>query len=174
MNHDEEKREAQKLLGDVVVKFDEIVGLLEESDFIIGQVSRLLRVPALAPNGLPTVLVVDDDELVLRGLARTLKTHFSVTTASGAEDAIELLQSVTFSAVISDMDLGDGTGIDVLRVALREQPDAIRVLHTGGELPKAAMGKRVGHLVQHILKKPADTQQLTTIILSALDASESS
>ena len=170
----EEKREAQRLLGDAVVKFDEIAGLLAESDFIIGEVSRLLRVPALTPDELPTVLIVDDDELVLRGLARALKAQFSVTTAPAVEDAIELLQSVTFSAVVSDMDLPDGTGIDVLRAARREQPHAIRVLHTGGELPKAAMGKRIGHLVQHIVKKPAETQQLTTIILSALDANESS
>jgi len=63
---------------------------------------------------MPTILVVDDEPLVLRATCRALRTAgFQALGAASVKAAIELAQQQGFDAVVSDYDLGDGTGLDV-------------------------------------------------------------
>jgi len=61
-----------------------------------------------------TILVVDDEPLVLRATCRSLRAAgFQALGAASVKAAIELAQQQRFDAVVSDYDLGDGTGLDV-------------------------------------------------------------
>ena len=70
---------------------------------------------------LPKVLVVDD-EPDLRTLYELtlLREGYDIETAGSVEEARLHLQDRVYSAVITDMRLPDGTGLDLLR--LRELP----------------------------------------------------
>jgi DNA-binding NtrC family response regulator len=79
----------------------------------------------------PRILLVDDDALVLRSLARILRREFEVVTAPNAADAIAKLSNDLY-AVITDHDLGpEGDGRAVLAEAGIRAPNAKRILISG-------------------------------------------
>jgi ActR/RegA family two-component response regulator len=147
--------EVDGLLGQLSIVLDDIVSLVSHGDFLIGEAHRLIKHAPTPTGAKPSLLVVDDEELVLKALVRSLRKEFQITTTMTVEEAIELLRTVQFDAVISDFNLEAGNGIDVLRIALREQPNALRILHTGEQLEQVQRYKK-GHLVQHLLAKPCD------------------
>lgn len=61
-----------------------------------------------------SVLIVDDDPAILRGLALFIGRYAKVTTADSAGSAIAALESDCFDTIVMDYDLGNGTGHDVL------------------------------------------------------------
>jgi two-component system, NtrC family, response regulator PilR len=70
-------------------------------------------------SSLPTTpsLLVVDDEPDLRTLYELtlLREGYDIETAATVEDALARLGEHQYSAVITDMRLPDGTGLDVLR-----------------------------------------------------------
>jgi CheY-like chemotaxis protein len=62
------------------------------------------------------VLIVDDNNLVLRAVARLVRYlgHEAIAVESLAA-ARERLRADTFDVVITDLHLGDGSGVDVIR-----------------------------------------------------------
>jgi two-component system response regulator PilR (NtrC family) len=62
------------------------------------------------------VLVIDDEPLLLGAWSRTLRAY-RVTTAGSVVEALAILASTPdgFDVVVSDLMLGDGTGVDVHR-----------------------------------------------------------
>jgi DNA-binding NtrC family response regulator len=80
-----------------------------------------------------TVLVVDNDELLLRMLGSMLGSQFAVTTAASVDEAIDWLGRIEFSAVVSDLELTDPSrsGVWLLGQAREKLPTARRVLISG-------------------------------------------
>lgn len=71
---------------------------------------------ATRPGG--QILCVDDDEAARYLLGRALElAGFTVTTAGGAREGLELLRRHRFNLVISDYQMPDGTGTWMLRQA---------------------------------------------------------
>jgi len=61
------------------------------------------------------VLVVDDDPRLLGIYRRYLRNSYLIVTASSVATALEELKNdPTIEAVVSDYDLGDGTGAQIL------------------------------------------------------------
>lgn len=85
-----------------------------------------------APGATPLHVVVVDDHPVFRlGMAALLDSLHGITVtgqAAGAAQARMLLTGdVAADVVLMDLDLGDGSGIDVMRDVLHERP-GLRVL----------------------------------------------
>jgi len=60
------------------------------------------------------VLVVDDDPIFLRAVVRQLRAYdVEVRTATGMRHALRELTEIRPDVLISDLDLGDGTGFEV-------------------------------------------------------------
>ncbi len=97
---------------------------------------RLHVVPADAMR----VLVVDDEELVLRALSRALEGHEVVCARSGRE-AIQILEAEqAFDLVLCDVMMPDMNGEDVFRAACRVNPGTEQriVFVTGGAFTSTA------------------------------------
>lgn len=72
------------------------------------------------------ILLVDDHPILLEGSKNLINSSelFEVTfTAKSAESAIELLKSEDFDILISDYEMGDLTGGEVVQIAKVAQPD---------------------------------------------------
>lgn len=61
------------------------------------------------------LLIVDDDFEFLRFLSSILKKQYQTYEATGVQEAIKLLESVTVDAICSDFNMRDGTGLELLK-----------------------------------------------------------
>jgi DNA-binding NtrC family response regulator len=79
-----------------------------------------------------TVLLVDDEQGILNVLTMGFKkAGLATTTALNAEDAIKLLDTIAFDAVVTDKNLPGKSGIDLLKVVSEKNPHAARIVITG-------------------------------------------
>jgi CheY-like chemotaxis protein len=122
------------------------------------------------------ILVVEDDHLVRSLAEETLgEGGYKVTSASSAEQAVELLdaESSKFRALATDINLGSGklTGWDVARRAREIEPDLPIVYMTGdGASDWASQG--VPNSI--LLTKPFAPAQLLTAVSQLLNAGSAS
>src|SRR5439155_2665515 len=97
--------------------------------------------PMLLPKNTPreckqmtprTLLLVDDDRLVLDGMATWLREQgYDVHAASGRETAIGQLKERRFDLVLADIRLADGDGFEILAHCRQHYPHTTVVLITG-------------------------------------------
>ena len=114
-------------------------------------------------------LLVVDDEPDLRTLYELtlLREGYDIETAGTVEDALAHLKDRTFSAVITDMRLPDGTGLDLLRRLVEggRREKAI-VITAYGSAENAVEALKAG--AYDYLTKPVDLKQFRAVVASAL------
>jgi len=115
----------------------------------------------------PHVLCVDDEPQVLEGLNLHLRRRYEVLTATGAREALVLLGSTEYPAVIiSDMKMPGMDGANFLSQARRIAPNSVRILLTGqANLQSAISAVNDGQIFRFLLK-PCPPN----ILLTAVDA----
>jgi two-component system, NtrC family, response regulator PilR len=121
----------------------------------------------------PKVLVIDD-EPDLRTLYEfsLVREGYMVHTAEGVEQALEALRNQRFDAVISDMRLQDGLGLDVLRFLTQQQRSERCVVITAyGSAENAVEALKAGAF--DYLTKPVDLKQFRSVVAQAVRSSQS-
>lgn len=102
-------------------------------------------------------LVVDDDNELRRVLVRLLgKAAFDVVDVDSGFKVITMLESAPFDVVVSDVQMPDGGGLDLLRAVRRVDLDVPVILMTG-EPAVAAPAAAVEHGAFRYLTKPLDS-----------------
>ncbi len=116
------------------------------------------------------ILVVDDDTAMREMMALALgKEGFEVRTAATADEAREAFESTNFDVIVTDIYLGDGTGIELLEHSGEACPDARVILVTAhGTVETAASARRLG--VFDYLAKPFEVETLVTRVHAAMQA----
>lgn len=101
-----------------------------------------------------SVLIVDDEPLILHFLAEVLKRKgYDPQLAENGKKALAFLKEENFDLVITDMKLGDLTGIDILRKAKENHPEtAVIVMTAFGTIENAVEAMKLGAF--HYLLKP--------------------
>lgn len=78
-----------------------------------------------------SVLVVDDEAIVLQVLARILPMRgLTVTSARTGEEALEKLQETPFGCVLTDKNLPGMNGLELIRETRKQQPQAACIIMT--------------------------------------------
>ncbi len=119
---------------------------------------------------LPRVLVVDDEPLLRRTIARELRGSFQVMEAADATEAGAGLDTYEdLVAVVSDLDLGPGSnGLEVLQEASRRRPAALRILISGHAQPEDVAEHVRAGLVGRFVAKPWSGGTLHRILVQSL------
>ena len=119
---------------------------------------------------LPSVVLVDDDELVLSTLRNLLEIEggFQVLEFSDSLRAIEELERLPVDIVISDYLMPGINGLDVLKKARSLQPEAMRILLTGFADKQNAIRALNEAGIYQYLEKPWDNDQLLMVLQNAL------
>lgn len=115
-------------------------------------------------------LLVVDDEPDLRTLYELtlLREGYDIETAGSVEDARLLLAEHRYSAVITDMRLPDGTGLDILKqIEAEGRPEKTIVITAYGSAENAVSALKAG--AYDYLTKPVDLKQFRAVIASALN-----
>lgn len=112
-----------------------------------------------------SILIVDDDRLVLRSLARALRRArpgWTIDTESRPDQALALLNQKTYDIVISDLDMPEIDGAQLLREVQKRKPSVVRIAFTGSQDSKSAM-RLVGPAHQYLTKPLAPRDLLDTL-----------
>ncbi|MBO9689233.1 MAG: sigma-54-dependent Fis family transcriptional regulator [Mitsuaria chitosanitabida] len=116
----------------------------------------------------PRLLVVDD-EPDLRTLYEMtlLREGYTLDSAGTVEDALELLGARRYDAVITDMRLPDGSGLDILRwLEQQGRGERALVITAYGSAENAVEALKAG--AYDYLTKPVDLRQFRMVVASAL------
>ena len=115
------------------------------------------------------VLVVDDDQFALRGMARALESEsYQIVTAASGSEALDLLKQDSFDLVLTDLKMPDVDGLEVLRQTREVAPQAVVLMLTGySSLESAIEALREG--AYDYLVKPCSTDELKLKIERGLE-----
>jgi DNA-binding NarL/FixJ family response regulator len=109
------------------------------------------------------VLLVDDEPVVLRGLKRGMATkrpHWNIVSAEGPIEGMCRLEADTYDIVISDYEMPQLNGVEIMKLARRHQPTALRVILSG--ISRQTVGPIPPGLIHGWLSKLHDVDILVT------------
>src|SRR3972149_5281230 len=121
--------------------------------------------------GAETILVVDDDEDILDLIERHLSNRgYEVLTAYDGEQAISLLDKLTFDLVITDLKMPKFDGMEVLKRAKEKDPTIEVVILTGhGTMDSVVEALRDGGAFDSLQKPLHNIKQLSFVTKKALE-----
>lgn len=94
----------------------------------------------------PHILIADDEPSVCLILERTLlREGYKIETAPDGKTALRVLQQKRFDLILLDLNLGDMSGLSLLKAARQQDEDAVVIILTGqGSLQSAVEALRLG------------------------------
>ena len=111
---------------------------------------------------LPTPLI-DTLKLAARAAGELLREGYHIETAANVEEAWQQLQEHSYSALITDMRLPDGTGLDLLhRLEAAGRTEKAIVITAYGSAENAVSALKAG--AYDYLTKPVDIQRLKILL----------
>ena len=117
------------------------------------------------------ILFVDDEPQACKWFARLFADEFSIITAGGADEALQLLRErgPAIAVLITDYRMPMKNGLHLLRAAQSEHRHVVRLLATAyAEKDIAVAAINQGRVLQ-ILEKPFDEAQVRSVLREALD-----
>ena len=120
-------------------------------------------------NANEQILVVDDDEAIRWTLREALQGWgFTSNEAGSVQEGLRQFKADQPAAILLDIDLPDGSGLDVLRELKREQPDSIVIMITGNvQVDNTISALRGG--AYDFIAKPINLEELRITIRNALE-----
>ena len=118
------------------------------------------------PESERTLLIVDDDEPLCQRLARAMERRgFVVQTADSVAAGTRLAGERPPAFAVVDLRLGDGSGLDIVKVIRQTRPAARIVMLTGyGNIATAVAAVKAGAV--DYLPKPVDADAVERALLA--------
>src|SRR5436309_1169938 len=116
------------------------------------------------------ILIVDDEQLMCWALTEALRSwsYASVEASTGAA-ALAVFDTEQPSAVLLDVNLPDGSGLDALREIKRRQPDAVIIMFTANVVVEDTISALRGGAYDFI-SKPVKLEELQVTIRNGIEA----
>jgi len=116
------------------------------------------------------ILVVDDDQAIRWTLSEALRSwSFAPIEAGTVAEALVQFNGESPAAVLLDIDLPDGSGLDVLRQIKQEQPESIVIMITGNvQINNTISALRGG--AYDFISKPISLEELRVTIRNGIEA----
>ncbi|MEO1614205.1 MAG: HD domain-containing phosphohydrolase [Planctomycetota bacterium] len=116
------------------------------------------------------ILIVDDEELVLRGIERQQGENFDISTALGPHEALAMIErDEPYAVVVSDMRMPEINGVELLAKVRQRCPNSVRMVLTGfAELETTISAINQGHIFR-FLSKPCKEDDFADALKDALN-----
>ncbi|MBS4049857.1 MAG: response regulator [Methylomonas sp.] len=120
-----------------------------------------------------TILLVDDEPNIINALKRTLRRDgYSIFTANGAEDALNLLVEHKIALILSDQRMPKMSGVEFLRKVKELYPKTVRLVLSGYTDLESVTGAINEGAIYKFLTKPWDDELLRKNIREAFEFHE--
>ena len=119
------------------------------------------------------ILIIDDEPSNLRALQRLLARQYTVITAGGGAEALELILQHDFAAIICDQRMPQMTGIEFLIKAAELRQQTVRILLTGYTDVETLVEAINSGAVYQYVTKPWNNDDLVQTVRRALEHYES-
>ena len=117
------------------------------------------------------ILVVDDEKMIRWSLGEALRGWgFDPVEASTAATALSSFEAESPAAVLLDINLPDGSGLDVLRKMRQREPEAVIIMITANVLVDETIAALRGGAYDFI-GKPINLEELHVAIRNGIEAS---
>jgi len=114
------------------------------------------------------ILLVDDEERILRSLGMLLRLQYQVFTTTDGNEALQILKREKIHLIISDQRMPIMNGSELLRQAREMAPDTVRILLTGyADADAAVASVNEGEIFRYI-NKPWGPKELRDTIADAV------
>src|ERR1700741_3036969 len=114
------------------------------------------------------VLIIDDEEQIRNLLIDVLGNLYDCSDAGSAEEALAALATTTFDLVISDIDMGGMSGLELVPRVHSLSPDTVVVMVSGNQdIEFAIKALRVGAF--DYITKPIDLRHVEASVERALN-----
>ena len=119
--------------------------------------------------GNQSILFVDDEEMVLRGIVRQQEDDFDITTSLCPKKALRIIENEgPFAVVVSDMRMPEMNGVQFLKQVKKIHPDSVRMILTGfAELNTTIEAVNEGNIFR-FLAKPCQEDAMATALNAGL------
>lgn len=113
-----------------------------------------------------SVLIVDDDKPFCDRLARAMTSRgFSASMAGSVAEGLAAIAVAPPAFAVIDLKLGDGSGLDVMRVLKEKRPDCRAIILTGyGAIATAVVAVKLGAF--DYLAKPVNADEIVAALTS--------
>ena len=119
----------------------------------------------------PDLVLVDDEERILRSLAMLFRPHYNVFMTTDARDALQYVRDHKVHVIVSDQRMPIMRGADLLREVRNVSPNTMRLLLTGySELEAIVASVNEGEVFRFI-NKPWDATELKQTVNQAAEIS---
>jgi len=119
-------------------------------------------------SSLQSLLIVDDDRLILQMLGEIFSKDFTILTATDGEEAIAVLRKEPVVAVLCDHMMPKVTGVEVLKECVTLQPDAVRILVTATERVQDVRDAVNLARVHRVVVKPFRVLEVSGLVKGAI------
>jgi FixJ family two-component response regulator len=122
------------------------------------------------PRHAPPVVFVDDDELVLKAIARLFQFQpYEALTFRDPKEALEFIRERAVQVLVSDLRMPEIDGLELLRQAQEANPDAVRVVLSAYSDRESLLDAiNNGNIYRYILK-PWDAVELISVVRQSAD-----
>jgi two-component system, sensor histidine kinase and response regulator len=122
----------------------------------------------MAING-TKILIIDDEEKILTRIERILeKEDYSVDTAPNGITAIEKIRGGDYDIVITDINMPDKSGFEIMEFIKNNRPDILPLVLTGyASVESAIRSIKLG--AYDFIQKPVDIETLKHVVKRAVE-----
>lgn len=100
----------------------------------------------------PSILIVDDEELICELLDEYLAEDFQVKAISNPEQALEIIRTNQFDLIITDLNMPKINGLEIISEAKKCSPNTPVIIMSGSDKIEAQNALKLG--ATDILTKP--------------------
>ena len=117
----------------------------------------------------PQILIIDDDNIILDSLCEFLSIEgYQTTGAASFKAGMEKLRQQKFSLVITDVNMSDGDGFELLKTIKKDYPETVVIIITGyGTIESAVEAIKLG--AYDYLTKPIIDDELVLAVQRAIN-----
>ena len=115
----------------------------------------------------PTLLLIDDEERILRSLRMLFFSGYTVHVTTDPHEAIRILRDERVHVIVSDQRMPAMQGSELLRIARETSPATMRILLTGYSDLEASIASVNDGEVFRYLMKPWDAEEVKRVVAEA-------